>query len=77
MSADKSGCETPGWMELRPDRMAAVRYPDKRNVGEQNSGYEISGWNEGEFRLDRMCDATRQKGGDICVSKKEEASGSF
>ena len=56
--------------EFRPDRMAAVRYPDKGNVGGQNSGYEISGWNKGEFRPGRMCDATLRKGGRLRVQEK-------
>ena len=36
---EKVGC--------RPDRMAAVRHPNKgRTLAGQNSEYEISGWNE-------------------------------
>ena len=34
---------------MSTDRIPDVRYPGGWNVGGQNSGYEISGWNEGEF----------------------------
>ena len=53
-----------------PGHAPDVRYPDKGNVGGQNSGYEISGWNEGEFRPGRMCDVTRRKGGRLCVQER-------
>ena len=62
---EKVGC--------RSDKMAAVRHPDKgRTLVGQNSGYEISGWNEGfSSGWNERCHVSQ---GAVCVSKEEEAT---
>ena len=62
---EKVGC--------RPDRMVAVRHPDKgRTLVGQNSGYEISGWNEGfPSGWNERCHVSQ---GAVCVSKEEGAT---
>ena len=36
----------PGKVERRRDRIPDVRYPDGWNVGEQDFGFDMSGWME-------------------------------
>ena len=74
---------------MSADRIPNVRYPGGWNVGRQdsgceiseeggtsagqNSGYEISGWNEGEFpsEWNEQCHISQ---GAVCVSKGEGAT---
>ena len=65
-----SGHAYPEKLERRSDIMAAVRHSDKgRTLAGQNSGYEISGWNEGfPSGWNERCHVSQ---GAICVSKEE------
>ena len=65
---------------MSEDRIPDVRYPSGWNVGGQDSGCEISRWNEGEFptggmrenfRPGGMSNATYRKGSSACPRERE------